>query len=55
MLLNVSQNQHGVCILHYHCDNDHFADRAFIQDVQMAQVAISFCGVGVHHQNSIVE
>ena len=48
-------DQHGICILHNHCDNGHFADRAFIQDVNKAQQTISFCSVGTHHQNSIAE
>ena len=46
-------DQHGIRILHYHCNNSHFADRAFIQDVHKAQQTISFCGVGAHHQNRI--
>ena len=48
-------DQHGIRILHYHCDNGHFADRAFIQDVNKAQQTISFCSDGTHHQNSIAE
>ena len=45
-------NQHGV---HIHCDNRHFADRTFIQDIQKACQTISFHGVGAHHQNGITE
>ena len=47
--------QHGVGILHYHCDNGRFADKAFMDDVQGAHQTITFCGVGAHHQNGIAE
>ena len=47
--------QHGVRIQHYHCDNGRFADKAFVDDVQMAPQTITFCRVGAHHQNGIVE
>ena len=48
-------DQHGVHVLHYHCDNGHFADKAFTDDVHKAQQTISFCGIGAHHHNGIVE
>ena len=47
--------QHGVRILHYHCDNGRFANKAFVDDVQMAHQTITFCGVGAHHQNGGAE
>ena len=47
--------QHGVRILHYHCDNGRFANKAFVDDVRAAHQTITFCGVGVHHQNGITE
>ena len=47
--------QHGVRILHYHCDNGRFADKAFVDDVRAAHQTITFCGVGAHHQNGIAE
>ena len=47
--------QHGVRILHYHCDNGRFADEAFVDDVRAAHQTITFCGVGAHHQNGIAE
>ena len=46
---------HGVRILHYHCDNGRFADKAFVDDVWAAHQTITFCGVGAHHQNGIAE
>ena len=47
--------QHGVRILHYHCDNGRFADKAFVDDVRAAHQTITFCGVSAHHQNGIAE
>ena len=47
--------QHGVRILHYHCDNGRFANEAFVGDVRAAYQTITFCGVGAHHQNGIAE
>ena len=47
--------QHGVRILHYHCDNGRFADKAFVDDVQAAHQTITFCGIGARHQNGIAE
>ena len=38
--------QQGVQILHYHCDNGCFADKAFFQDIHKARQTISFYGVG---------
>ena len=48
-------HQHAVRIMHYHCDNGHFADRAFLDDVRKAGQTITFCGVGTHHQNGVAE
>ena len=47
--------QHGVQILHYHCNNGRFADKAFVDDVWMAHQTITFCGIGAHHQNRVAE
>ena len=47
--------QHGVRILHYHCDNGRFADKAFVDDVRAVHQTITFCSVGAHQQNSIAE
>ena len=47
--------QHGVQILHYHCDNGRFADKAFVDDVQAVHQTITFCGIGTHRQNGIAE
>ena len=47
--------QHRVQILHYHCDNGRFADKAFVDNIWMAHQTITFCGVGAHHQNSVAE
>ena len=47
--------QHGVRILHYHCDNGRFTDKVFVDDVRMAHQTITFCGVGAHHQNGVAK
>ena len=47
--------QHGVQILHYHCNNGRFADKAFVDDVRAGHQTITFCGVGAHHQNGVAE
>ena len=47
--------QHGVRILHYHCNNGRFADKAFVDDVRAAHQTITFCSIGAHHQNGIAE
>ena len=47
--------QLGVRVLHYHCDNGRFAVKAFVDDVRAAHQTITFCGVGAHHENGVVE
>ena len=39
----------------YHADNGRFAERVFIQDTKDKGQQITYCGVGSHHQNGIVE
>ena len=50
-----SAEQCGVKIKHYHADNGHFADNAFIQDCQTNRQSLLYCGVNAHFQNSIAE
>jgi hypothetical protein len=40
---------------HYHANNGCFLDRGFHQDVDDKGQSISFCRVGAHHQNGIIE
>jgi hypothetical protein len=47
--------EHGVKILHYHCDNGCFQDNAFRQACHDAQQQLTFCGVNAHFQNGIAE
>ena len=42
-------------IKHYHDDNGRFSDNGFIDDINQKDQNITFCGVGLHHQNSIVK
>jgi hypothetical protein len=47
--------QHGVRILHYHCDNGHFVDNAFKNNCSTKGQQLTFCGVNAHFQNGIAE
>jgi hypothetical protein len=47
--------EHGVKILHYHCNNGHFCDNTFQQACHDARQQLTFCGVNAHFQNSIAE
>ncbi|KAL7532041.1 hypothetical protein ACHAXR_004390 [Thalassiosira sp. AJA248-18] len=40
---------------HYHADNGRFADNGFIDSINDSDQKITFCDVGAHHQNGIVE
>ena len=42
-------------IKHYHSDNGRFADNGFTDSINQKDQNITFCGVGSHHQNGIVE
>ena len=45
----------NVRILRYHADNGRFTDASFSNDCGDNDQILSFCGVGSHHQNGIVE
>jgi hypothetical protein len=47
--------QHGVCILHYHCNNGQFADNAFKNSCSAKGQQLTFCGVNANFQNGIAE
>jgi hypothetical protein len=47
--------QHGVRVLHYHCDNGQFADNAFKNSCRAKKQRLTFCGVNAHFQNCIEE
>ena len=47
--------QAGQTVKHYHADNFWFADNGFIDVVNGKDQNITFCGVGAHHQNGIME
>ena len=47
--------QYGVTIKHYHADNGHFACKGFRDACAEANQKLTFCAVGAHHQNGIVE
>ena len=45
----------GRKVSHYHADNGRFADEGFMTDINDKNQEITFCGVGAHHQNGIIE
>jgi hypothetical protein len=45
----------GVKVQRYHADNDRFAEKLFKDDCNAQGQHLTFCGVGAHHQNGIVE
>ena len=47
--------QAGRTVKHYHADNGRFADNGFIDAVNGKDQKITFCGVGAHHKNRIIE
>ncbi len=47
--------EHGVKILHYHCENGCFHENAFQQACHNARQQLTFCGVNAHFQNSIAK
>ena len=47
--------QAGRTALHYHADNSRFTDKGFHKNIDDKGQEITFCGVGAHHQNGIIE
>ncbi len=44
--------EHGVRILHYHCDDRQFSDNPWKQSSKASRQQLSFCGVNAHFQLS---
>ena len=42
-------------VTHYHADNGIFANNAFLESIKKKHQKITFCAVGAHHQNGIIE
>ena len=47
--------QAGHTARHYHADNGRFSDKGFHKDIDDKGQEITFCSVGVHNQNGIIE
>ena len=45
----------NVKVKSYHADNGIFAEQAFRDEVETSNQSITYCAVGAHHQNGIVE
>ena len=48
-------HSNGVPIKAYHADNGIFAEKAFRDEVVACNQDITYCAVGAHHQNGIIE
>ena len=48
-------DQHNIYVEYYHCDDEHFADKAFIDDVAKKSQTISYCAEYAHFQNGNAE
>jgi hypothetical protein len=46
---------HGVHIKYYHADHGRFKDNLFMKSIEDERQAISFGGVGAHHQNGVAK
>jgi hypothetical protein len=42
-------------VKHYHADNGAFAHKGFLDEVNRKDQKITFCAVGVHHQDGMIE
>jgi hypothetical protein len=42
-------------VKHYHANNGAFTHKSFMEEVNHKDQKITFCGVGTHHQNGIIE
>ena len=47
--------QAGRYVKHYHANNGRFAENGFIDAINTKDQKITFCGVGAHYQNGIIE
>lgn len=45
----------GVKVKHYHTDNGHFADNAWMHNLEKQKQTISFSAFGAHFQNGVAE
>ena len=52
---DIQDSAFGVKIEIYHADNGIFSEKPFKLEIGYANQNITFCGVGYHHQNAIVE
>jgi hypothetical protein len=48
-------DSHGVRVKSFHANNGIFAEKAFRDEVRSTNQTISYCAVGAHHQDGIVE
>ena len=46
--------QAGRYVMHYHADNGSFADNDFVDDINIKDQKLTFCGLGEHHLIGII-
>ena len=47
--------QAGLSVKHYHANNGRSLDNGFVDAINIKSQKPTFCGVGAHHQNGIIE
>ena len=47
--------QAGRHVKHYHAENGAFDQNSFLESINKKDQKITFCAVGAHHQNGIIE
>ena len=47
--------ERGVHVLHYHADNGRFANKGLIDNCQLNNQRLTYCGVNAHFQNGIAK
>ena len=47
--------ERGVPILHYHANNGRLADKGFIENCQLRNQRLIYCGINAHFQNGIAK
>ena len=47
--------QAGRSVKHYHAANGRFSENGFVDAINHKIQKLTFCGVGAHHQNGIIE
>ena len=55
LLFERYSQERGVHIQHYHANNGRFADKGFINNCELNNQCLTYCGVNAYFQNGIAE